>query len=189
MTEAPRGAAWRARAFLADERGNATLEFVVLIVPLLFIMFVIIDLGVFMGRAVLLSRGADIALRQVRLGALPPGTEVAPDGTVLIGQPLKDLICENAFLTGCSERIQIEMRPLADVTAFGGGTVDCVDRTQPINPVNTYVQGAPSEIMFVRVCLVAEPLFPGTGFLAQLPAAQGGGYAIVAETAFVNEPG
>ena len=179
---------WRT-GFRADERGGVTIEFVLVFLPLMLILFVIVDLGFFMARSVLLRRGADIALRQVRLGDLPPGTEVAPDGTVLLGKPLKELICRNAFLIAdCVASVQVEMRPIAEVTAYGGGEVDCVDRTKPINPVNTYMQGQPSEIMFVRVCLVADPIFPGTGFLAHLPASKGGGYAMVYETAFVNEP-
>lgn len=175
--------------YLRECRGAATVEFVVVFVPLVVMVMVIVDLGLFMGRSVMLNRGADIALREIRLGSLPPGTRVTEDGTVLVGEPLKRLICQNGFLlSDCFQSIQVEMRPLDDVTNFGSGTVDCVDRDQPINPVNTYDQGAPSEIMFVRVCYVVDPIFPGTGFLAHLPASEGGGYAIVYETAFVNEP-
>lgn len=179
----------RSRAFWSDCRGAATVEFVVVFLPLVIVVMVIVDLGFFMARSVMISRGADMAMRQIRLGDLPPGTQVAPDGTVLVGQPLKILICNHAFLLAdCVQSVQVELRPLGDVTTFASGEVDCVDRDQPINPVNTYNQGAPSEVMFVRICYIADPIFPGTGFLAHLPAEEGGGYAIVYETAFVNEP-
>lgn len=177
-------------AYIHDCRGAKTVEFVAVFLPIVLIVMMIVDLGLFMGRTFMLNRGADIALRQVRLGVLPLGTEqLGEDGPVLVELPLKRLICEEAFLlSDCIRSIQIEMRRLDDVTNFGGGSVRCANRTQPISPVTTYDQGASSEVMFVRVCYVANPIFAFNGFLAHLPPEVGGGYAIVYESAFVNEP-
>ncbi|MEM9782080.1 MAG: TadE/TadG family type IV pilus assembly protein [Pseudomonadota bacterium] len=177
------------RRFRRDEGGNATVEFVFVIIPLLTVFLSIVELGFFMTRSVMLSRGVDMAVREVRIGNMPLGSEIAPDGTVLIGKPLKEEICGNAFfLPDCVNALQIEMRPLGAIASFGAGQGDCVDRTQGVNPVTTYDQGGRSEIMYIRVCLVVDPLFPGVAFFSQLPAEVGGGYAILSETAFMNEP-
>lgn len=177
------------RRFLADDSGKAAVEFTFVLIPLLIVFLSIVELGFFMARSVMLSRGVDIAMRDVRLGQMPLGTEVTSDGTVLIGKPLKEEICANSLMRpDCVDAIQIEMRPLGAISTFGAGNTECVDRTEDVNPVTTYDQGGRSEIMYVRVCLVVDPLFPGVAFFSQLPAQVGGGYAILAETAFMNEP-
>jgi len=168
------------RRFLSDRRGNATLEFVVLVFPLVYLIFTIVELGVYMTRSVMVQRGLDITMREVRLG-LAPGMEP---------EDIKRSICDDAFLlVGCEEALQLEVTPLDDVDLFGSSEVNCQDRTDDdIEPVTTYDPGGASELMFVRACLVVNPIFPGVGLGAKLPTDASGGYAIVAETAFVNEP-
>jgi len=191
----------RLATFLREERGNATVEFTVLVLPLITIIFTLAELGVFMSRSVMVSRGTDLAIRDVRLGSLPVGGTYDPDGpsgpepaVSDDGLPMKQRICEGAFLiTDCVTSIQIEMRPLNNISLFNTATVECVDEpaSETITPVNAanFTPGAPNQIMFVRVCLVVNPLFPGVGFGARLARdALSGGYAIVAETAFMNEP-
>jgi len=41
----------------------------------------------------------------------------------------------------------------------------------------------------VRVCALSKPLFPTTGFGVGMQVDPDGNYAMVATTAFVNEPG
>lgn len=202
----------RFAAFLSEEGGNAALEFTVLLTPLLYIIFTIAELGVFMTRTVMLDRGTDIAIREVRLGTLEIGTEVATDAdgnpikdkdgnnVVLIGKPMKERICEGAFLiANCVNQVQIELGPLdtdgdglIEPTELNASVdlsqVDCVDREEPVNPVISFTPGQRGELMLVTVCLVVDPLFPGVGLGAQLPTEADGGYAIVARSAFLNEP-
>jgi hypothetical protein len=185
--------------FLSREDGNATLEFTVLITPLLYIIFSIAELGVLMTRTVMVDRGTDIAVRDVRLGALPLGTEEV-DGETLIGKPMKERVCEGAYLiANCVENLQIEMRPLdtdgdglVEPTELSDSIdlseVDCVDRNEAVNPVQEFRPGQRGELMLVVVCLVVDPLFPGVGLGAQLPTEADGGYAIVSRSAFLNEP-
>jgi hypothetical protein len=78
---------------------------------------------------------------------------------------------------------------LADIATFPTGGANCIDRTSDVDPVITFVPGARSEIMFVRACLIVDPIFPGMGLGAQLPVDASGGYAIVVQSAFMNEPG
>ena len=44
-------------------------------------------------------------------------------------------------------------------------------------------------MMMVRVCALSKPLFPTTGIGVGMQVDGDGNYAIVATTAFVNEPG
>lgn len=167
-------------AFLRDETGNATIEFVVLFPWLMFMFLSLGELGTLMGRAVMLDRGLNIAIRDVRLG-LTPG--ITHDG-------LKQNICRHAFLlTSCFDSVLLELLPVSNAGSIPEGNVNCIDRTEEVEPVINFDPGARSEIMFVRACIIVDPIFPGVGFGASLPVDRSGGYAIITQTAFMNEPG
>ncbi|GIX14367.1 MAG: hypothetical protein KatS3mg118_2326 [Paracoccaceae bacterium] len=51
-----------------------------------------------------------------------------------------------------------------------------------------YDPGRRSETVFVRACLLADPLIPGVGLALAMPTAPGGGIVMIAYAAFVNEP-
>jgi Flp pilus assembly protein TadG len=172
------------RQFLADEHGGPTVEFVVLFAPLLYLIFTIGELGVFMMRAVMIERGLDMAMRDVRLGTI----ETGEDETEV--EAVRRRICEEAFLLfGCEDRLLIEVTPLADVSSFGTSEVNCVNSSDPsLSPADKFTPPGREQITFVRACLVSSPIFPGVGLGAQLPRLEGGGYGIIAETAFMNEP-
>jgi hypothetical protein len=171
---------WRhVAAFGRDTSGNATMEFVTVFPFLLYMIFMMGEIGVYMARNVMLNRGLDIAIRDLRLGLTPGVTH----------DDFKTKICEGAFLlSGCESAILLELAALPDAASFPAGEANCVDRTEEIEPTINFVPGAPSEIMFVRACLVVDPLFPGTGLGAMMPKDASGGYAIIAQTAFMNEP-
>lgn len=170
----------RGVALLRDDTGNATLEFLILFPFLMFMLLSLGEVGTLMARAVMLDRGLNIAIRDVRLG-LSPG--ISHDG-------LKTKICQGAFLlTNCLDDVLLELLPVANPASIPEGNVNCVDRTEEVEPVINFNPGGRSEIMFVRACVVVDPIFPGVGFGALLPVDQSGGYAIVTQTAFMNEPG
>ena len=170
--------------FRNDTAGNATLEFVILI-PFLTMFFLALgEVGTYMARNVQLERSVDIAVRDVRLGKSAVATH---DG-------LKDRICAEAFLiSDCRENLLLELVTFGAIGSFGGGVptggVRCVNRASDIDPVIEFDVSGPGEIVVVRACLVADPVFPTTGFLALMPDEIGGGYAVLTQTAFINEPG
>jgi hypothetical protein len=167
-------------AFWSDSSGNATIEFVIIFPALLFMIFSIAEAGVLMTRAVMLDRGLDIAIRDLRLGLTPGMTH----------EEMKRRICEGAFLLGeCEDVILLELSPVVDAAGFPTGQVNCIDRTSEIEPVITFSPGGRSEIMLIRACLIVDPVFPGMGLGAMLPTDVSGGYAIMAQSAFMNEPG
>lgn len=170
----------RLGAFGRDSAGNATMEFVVLFPFLLYMIFSIAEAGVLMTRTVMLDRGLDIAIRDLRLGLTEGVTH----------DIIKSQVCDAAFLLGrCDDVVLLEVSPLPNATSFPAGEANCIDRTSTLEPVVSFTPGARSEIMFVRACLVVDPLFPGTGLGAMLRRDASGGYAIVVQSAFMNEPG
>ncbi|MBY8974322.1 pilus assembly protein [Rhodobacteraceae bacterium NNCM2] len=174
------GALWdKAGAFWRDERGNATVEFVVLFPWIAYLVFMLAETGVLMARSVMLDRGLDIAMRDIRLGLTP---DVEHDD-------IKSMICDAAFLIdSCESSVLLELVPITDPTSFPSNPISCVDRTEEVDPVTVFNPGAREQIMYVRACIIVDPLFPGSGLGAMLPKDASGGYAIVAKSAFVNEP-
>lgn len=170
-------------AFWQDERGNATIEFVVLFPFVVFLIFSMAEAGVLMARTVMLDRGLDMAMREIRLG----------NAQGLGHDDIKALVCQEAYLLAdCIESVLLELAPVGDVDTPGGGfpstPIQCIDRTGNVDPVITFDPGSSDEIMYVRACIVVDPLFPTSGLGALLPTDASGGYAIIAKSAFTNEP-
>lgn len=173
------------RRFRGKDDGNATIEFVFLFPAFIFLFLLGFESGYYMVRNVMLERAVDIAVRDVRLG----------NGKVPQFEALKQRICdEAAILDDCVNSVQIEMQPVAIVpggTASVRTAAKCVDRLSTDDPLTgtTYNAGAANSMMMVRVCALSKPLFPTTGIGVGMQVDAEGNYAIVATTAFVNEPG
>jgi hypothetical protein len=147
---------------------------------LVFMLFSIAEAGVLMTRTVMLERGVDIAVRDLRLG---PTTGVTHD-------EIRKKICNAAFLLGeCEAVVLLELAPLDHVASFPAGETKCIDRTSKVDPSIYFNPGTRSEIMVIRACLIVDPIFPGVGLGAMLPVDASGRYAIVMQSAFMNEPG
>lgn len=172
------------KGFKARQDGSTTVEFVILFPALMSLFLMGLESGFYMVRSVMLERSVDLSIREVRMSetALPSF------------KSLKKSICENALiLPDCENSIQIEMFPVATnsgaIAALNNAT-PCVDKgaTDPYENVN-YNVGGENEMMLVRVCALAEPLFPTTAFGASMVRDNYGNHAIVATSAFVTEPG
>lgn len=180
----------RTRAFLADESGTATIEFVFVIPIVLMIFMASMESSLFMARSVMLERSVDIVVRDIRLGVL--------DG--LTHAQLKTRICETSALVNsvqtCVDSMRIWMQPIntADF-AMVAPPRSCVDRSAPIDPLQEptgeeFMFGADNEIMLMRICLKERPMFPTTVIGASLIRDEtDGNYALLTTTVFVNEPG
>lgn len=197
------------RRFRRSEDGSNTIEFCILFPAFLAIMLSSVEAGVMMVRNVMLKRGADLAVRQLRLGTpVPPSYE-----------DFKQAICDNAIIfQDCNELIQVELMEVSTDTwnPLVGNEVDgranCINESEhlrddnAINPVSstTYDDGENNSLMMVRVCGLFTPFFPTTKFGMQMPKYNppetaddpfstgedfvSEKYALVVTTAFVNEP-
>lgn len=171
------------RRFRRDEGGAASVEFVI-IAPMYFaLMLSTFEAGWLMTKSMMLERGLDITMRDLRLGVYPNPTHAQ----------MKSIICNNAaILKNCESTMLLELRPINSAADAQTSTV-CVDR-QPSGDVvptvtfNTTRGDREVETMFVRACVMVDPLVPGMGLALHLPKDAKGGMAMVSYGAFVNEP-
>lgn len=174
----------RLAGFGRDERGVATVEFV-LIAPVFLTLFLsCFEAGVLMTRQVMLDRALDITVRGVRLGQFDT---VDPNR---MHEELKAAMCRLA-MTGpaCMADLKLEMQPV-DPRAWStiDAEADCVDREDADSlPATNFVPGAENQLMLLRACEVFDPFFPTTGLAAQIMGPKGV-YALVSSTAYVIEP-
>lgn len=169
------------RRFGKDENGSVfMLEFVIM-VPLLFSTFLMaVEMGLYSTRQMFLDRGLDVAVRHVRLNTNTPMSH----------NQIKDMICAaSGFLEDCDSSLRLEMRTV-DPRNFGAldPNIDCVDLSQPTNPVKGWELGKPHELMLLRACVKFRPVFPTSGLGYALDKDGSGRSRMTAVAAFVQEP-
>lgn len=168
------------RRFRRDQRGSATVEFVILFPVMMTFCLSTIELGMLLSRQVMLERGIDLAVRDVRIGAMVPVSHGA----------LVASICESALIIpDCTNQLKLEM-VRRDPRAFAAmrNDVDCVDRADPGQPPEEFNPGVQNELVVLRACALFDPFFPTTGLGGQLQRASGDAYALVATSSYVVEP-
>jgi len=166
--------------FWKDEEATATIEFVILAPVVMWIVFSVIEAGWLSTQQAMLNRGLNLAVRDLRLGRRPNPT----------ADDIKQDICRySGVLRDCMSTLTLELVKLGD--PVGNAAAVCVDRSQPVAPVTTFVQGSHinQDIMVARACFVVDPLIPGAGLGAALPKDSTGAFHMVSFSAFVNEPG
>ncbi|TCM88084.1 TadE/TadG family type IV pilus assembly protein [Rhodovulum steppense] len=175
------GLATRIAHALRRDEGTASIE-VVLALPIVMVMFLMgLEASILMTRQMLLEHALDVSMRDIRLGKHPG----------LDHDRFKEIVCGQAHLfPDCQNVVRIELTPVSKTTwALPDSVATCVDRRAPIQPVTNFTQGPQNSLMMVRACVVVDPFFPGVGLGLRLHKASGDGYALVATSAFVNEPG
>jgi len=167
------------RRLRRDKSGAASVEFVLVAPVYLAIMFSMFEAGWLMTQSMMLERALDITVRDLRLGVQ---TDVSHDN-------FKTIICDNAsIIKDCEANVLLEMVPINSAADVPTTTI-CRDRSSNVDPVVSFSTGARSEIMYLRACVVIDPLIPGMGLGLHLPLDETGGFALVSYSAFVNEPG
>ncbi|MXQ07065.1 pilus assembly protein [Alphaproteobacteria bacterium GH1-50] len=169
------------KKFRKAEDGTASIEFVFLFPLFITILSMSIEVAIYMARHVMLDRGVDIAVRELRLGTDNPPTF----------DEFKTSICSNVLMVpNCEEVVQVELKPVSMSTWEGlEGPARCRDVGSKIDPfdMTEYSVGANNELMMVRVCGLFRPMMPTTHLGLGLQKV-GERYAMVVTTAFVNEP-
>ena len=171
--------------FAHAEDGTASLEFVI-VFPVFFGFFLMTyESGMISARHVMLERGVDIAVRDVRIGSM-----AAPSRELLRAR-----ICEVALIIpDCENQLQVEMirrNPRSWVAI--DPRVQCIDRGAVSQPVIEFTNGENNELIFLKVCVRFDPMLPTTGLGKTIvdnnsSSAAGGSYALVSRAAFVVEP-
>lgn len=168
--------------FLENEDGNATIEFVIMFPIIIAFFLMAFEAGFYMIRTTMLERSVDMAVRDLRLG-----TPIVDDPEVL-----RQMVCARSMLLPkCSETLILELQPIdTDTWAGVTDTTRCINRDLELSPVlqANFERGTGNDLMYVRVCAMADPFFPTTGLGARLARTAEGEYANTAISVFVNEP-
>ena len=111
-----------ARRFRRREDGTATIEFVIFVPTVVMIFMASIEAGFYMAKHVMLERGLDLVIRDVRLGNIPLA-EMNAAG-------LRQRICAaTPMLVDCPSILKIEMRPVSmDTFDMPAVPTTCVNR-------------------------------------------------------------
>ena len=167
------------RRFRRNEKGSASIEFVILLPIFMTIFTSSFESGLLMTKYMMFERALDMAVRDIRMS----------DGTDITHDSIKEAICDEALLfKDCEDVLLLEMESVdlnGTITAL---TPNCVDRSSDVDPVVSFTPGTESEVMFLTACIIVDPLFPGAGLGLALTKDGTGGYAMIATSAFVNEP-
>ncbi|PVA06574.1 TadE/TadG family type IV pilus assembly protein [Thalassorhabdomicrobium marinisediminis] len=173
------------RRFRRSEDGGPTLEFVIVFMPFMMLAVSAFELGLLMTRHVMLERGLDMAVREVRLNTGLPVNE----------HQFKVMVCNSAgILPNCMNQLRLEMIAvdLRVAGSVGPATVrreaSCVDYNDPFLPARTFNNGIPNQMMVVRACARLAPMLPETALGYFLSRMDNGFYRLVSSTAFVMEP-
>ena len=168
------------RGFRRKEDGSATLEFLMTLPAFMLIFTTGYESGMLATRNVMLERGVDLAVREVRLGIL-----VNPTHDKLVTR-----ICQTSkIIPDCEANLRLEMVS-TDIRNFNppGGDVECVDRAEEGDPVLNFNTGLNNQLMVLRACALFDPMIPTSGLGKEIPKESGGAYALVATSAYVMEP-
>jgi len=166
--------------FRRSERGSATLEFVIVFPIFVVLMGSSWELGLITMRTTIIERATDLVVRDIRLG-----TGSAPQH-----DEIKQEICDLAsILNDCENNLRLEMIQLDPRNWVAPPQeADCTDASEEVSPVRTFENGQENELMLLRVCFKVNPLFPSVGLGKKLVTDGAGQYALVASSAFVQEP-
>ena len=168
------------RRFARDETGAATVEFVTVFPFFVFTFLSAFELAAMNIRAVSLERATDIAVRDIRLNK---------GGNIPYGKVLNDICARSFMIPNCKQTVKIELHKVAlDAWGLPPAAIDCVKRSEKIQPPARFKHGVENELMLIRVCAVVDPMFPTVGVGRHMPKDKTGGYVVSSSSAFVNEP-
>lgn len=171
----------RLAGFCRGQSGTATVEFVIVFPLIVSVFFSTMEAGIYATRKVMLERALNITVRALRLGQFAAPTNAS----------LKKYLCQTAgpIIPDCLNVVLLELRPIDTVTwTLPSPAATCVDRDAKVQPLTTVVPGVSDQMMIVRACAIVNPVLPTTSLGLKMPLDPSGGYAIVATSAFVNEP-
>jgi len=188
----------RLRRAVTSEAGSATVEFVCVFPFFIFVFLSAFEIALMNIRAVSLERATDITVRAIRLndGGIRTESDVDGDGDIddddqkIRYEAVLKAICDRVFaIRDCPTSVTIELRSVSkDTWNLPPDGAICSKMDGTINPSTSYSNGVENELMMVRVCAIVDPIFPNYGFGRSMPKWGDKGYAIIATSAFVNEP-
>ncbi len=168
------------RRFRREDSGSLTIEFAIMFPLFITAMMGTVELGMITLKQTMLERALDLTVREIRLGT----------GKIPQHDDIKKKICDRAeMLDNCSKNLRLEMIRLNMRAWVAPRTdIDCVENPEVVKPARTFENGNVNELMLLRACVLFKPIIPSTGLGKALQKNNGGFAAMVAQSAFVQEP-
>ena len=164
------------RQFRQNEDGYSTVEFLIVATTFLTGFFWVFETGLIMTKQMMLERAVDIVVRDLRLASSPAYTH----------DYIKEKICDEALvLKECSDNLLLELVEV-DLDVGFDRTATCIDRANEVTPVTSWEPGQRSEVVYMRACVLVDPMMPQE--VALFSGTTDTGIPLIADTAFVNEP-
>lgn len=163
-----------------DERGTATVEFVI-VFPLIMAVFMsTFELAMLTAKYTMLDRAMDQTMRDVRLSS----------GNPLTSNEVKTRLCDRTLLIkDCHSEVVVEMTDILPPNwSWPATSTPCRDRGNNTMPIVNYTQASANKLVLVRVCALVDPWFPLTGLGMALTKDGSGAYQMTSVSAFVAEP-
>jgi Flp pilus assembly protein TadG len=167
--------------FSKDPSGASAVEFALVVPIFLALVFSTLEGGWLMTRSMLLGRALDQTIRLIRIGD--------PDAPTSHTAMKKALCKRTLIVRNCETTVLIEMKEIRTAADMPTHAAVCVDRGARVQPVTSFSTGSRGSIMYVRACIVSDPIVPLMGLALQFEKDGKGGYHQTAVSAFVNEPG
>lgn len=170
--------------FLRNRRGAAALEFA-LVGPIhLALILGMMETGMLMGKIALLELGTASAAKQVYIGAAAESDE----GLAAV----KEDVCKyvGRLQPSCMQNIIVELTDVSDFQTPPSLGDDCEKiESDDSDKLRNFRTGASSSVMYMRVCLTTDIIFPGVGAGLDLNTpGETGKYQFVSASVFQNEP-
>lgn len=173
-----------AKGLVRNRKGAAALEFA-LVGPLhLALLLAMVETGFILTKTALMDLGISEAAKQVYIGTVTSGG---------VGRDeIKETVCKYAgrLQSRCEENLIVELTPITDFGDVPDHEAFCQEEgaITDIEGLVDFRPGVSSSIVYMRVCLTTEVIFPGLGIGLAMQKTDSGKYEIVSSTAFMNEP-
>ncbi len=181
MIAAPSSAIAALRRFAHAERGAIAVEFALISLPFLVLLFGIIELGMVFLVSVTLQNGTDFAARSLRTGQFQTsGNTTKAD--------FKNMVCNNMtwLAASCATNLSVDVQTFSNFNALSGtGSVN----PTTFNPAATcWSSGQPGDIVLVRTYYKWQIFTPLLNAALVNMGAGSGQRLIGSATSFRNEP-
>ncbi|MBV1863949.1 MAG: pilus assembly protein [Rhodobacteraceae bacterium] len=169
----------RLRSFARDEQGTSTVEFLIISPVLLASFFWMFEIGYVMIQQMMLDRALDMTVREMRLS----------DSESFTQNYITSAVCDKALIfADCNESLVLELTPIATAADIPNSSISCVNRADSVTPVTSFDTGSRGEVVFLRACMVVDPLLANTTIGIDFTTDESGGLMLHAKSAFLNEP-
>ena len=170
----------RTCCFLRDDRGTATIDFVLWFSLMMVVLLASLELAVINLRHSMLDRAVDLATREIRLST---GDIPSYDETLA-------MVCNEARIAAnCTQNLRLEMVQVdpRDTSKIPYDT-DCQNAEEQPRPVRNFEPGQDNDMMMLKACFKYKPILPTAALAKSLEKDEQGYARLTVTSAFVQEP-